>query len=104
MLRVDGGRPAAVSRSAANVQPFVPSPPSRKNAASSASRPMWVIARYHSPPRMVAGRSCSVMTSSHELTAMSSQASRNVSTLAAETTRLMLSRKTPVCSAIQRRE
>ena len=65
---------------------------------------MWVIARYQSPPRTVSGLSCSVMTRNHELTAINSQARRNVSTLPAHTTRLMLSRNTPVCRAIHRIE
>jgi hypothetical protein len=65
---------------------------------------MCVIATYHSPARTASGRSCSVVTRNHELTAMSSHASRNVKTLPAHTTRLMLSRNTPLWSAIQRSE
>ena len=55
-----------------------------------ATIPMWVMTAYHRPACATSGRRrCSAITSSNEVSAISSQQSRNVPTLAATGTSII---------------
>ena len=103
-FRVAGARDPAPARRASNDHEPAPPLPSRKKAASRAARPRCAMTMYQRPPLMLSGRSCSVMTRKPDATAMSSQASTNVRTLEAQTTRLSASRNAPDWSADHRAE
>jgi hypothetical protein len=90
-LRVVGESADAAVRRSPNAVVGAPAARSRKAASTSAS-PACVMATYHPPARMVSDSSVSVRTRKYDVRDMPSHIRRKVSTLAAQVTRLMVSR------------
>ncbi len=90
-MRVVGDSAAAAMRRSAKAVVVAPAARSRKAASTSAS-PACVMARYHTPARMVSGSSVSVRTRKYDVSDMPSHIRRKVSTFPAQATRLMVRR------------
>jgi hypothetical protein len=102
-VRVAGDSESAVSRSSENVEPG-PGGMSMTSAVMISASPVWVIARYHPPAAAVSAPSCSVINRKYDVSDIASHISRNVRTLSASTTRLIVSRNRLSMAPSQRSE